>query len=219
MYITEYLSNDIKPGKINYSPNQLLEVIEENKLNHIPLFNGLHFIGNISEEDLIELSLEDKAEVDYSSYVENFFLSESSTLLEAIQMMYTNQTNVLPIINEQSKYLGIITESDIIKIFANFPFVSSQGISMLVSITEKDLSMTSISNIIESNNGKILGMMIVGNKEDSVYVLLKFSSSNLLTIGETFERYGYQVIQKFYNDEKQELLHSRYEQLLKYMNT
>lgn len=218
MYITEYLSNEIKPGKVSSSPSQLLEVVQENKLTHLPLFKGLDFVGNISEEDLIELSI-DNEKVDYTSYVENFYLSESSTLLDAIQMMYTNQANILPIINEQLRYVGCITETDIISTFANFPFVASQGVSMLVSIAEKDLSMTAISNIIEVNNGKILGMMIVGNKEDSVYVLLKFSSSNLLTIGETFERYGYQVIQKFYNDEKQELLQSRYAQLLKYMNT
>ena len=218
MYITEYLSNEIKPGKVNSSPSQLLEVVQENKLTHLPLFKGLDFVGNISEEDLIELSIDDK-KVDYTSYLESFYLSESSTLLDAIQMMYTNQANILPIINEQSRYVGFITEMDIINTFANFPFVAAQGVSMLVSIAEKDLSMTAISNIIEVNNGKILGMMIVGNKEDSVYVLLKFSSSNLLAIGETFERYGYQVIQKFYNDEKQELLQSRYAQLLKYMNT
>ena len=218
MYITEYLSNEIKPGKVISSPSQLLEVVQENKLTHLPLFKGLDFVGNISEEDLIELSIDDE-KVDYTSYLESFYLSESSTLLDAIQMMYTNQANILPIINEQSRYVGFITEMDIINTFANFPFVAAQGVSMLVSIAEKDLSMTAISNIIEVNNGKILGMMIVGNKEDSVYVLLKFSSSNLLTIGETFERYGYQVIQKFYNDEKQELLQSRYAQLLKYMNT
>ena len=218
MYITEYLSHEIKPGKVNSSPSQLLEVVQENKLTHLPLFKGLDFIGNISEEDLIELSIDDE-KVDYTSYLESFYLSESSTLLDAIQMMYTNQANILPIINEQSRYVGFITEMDIINTFANFPFVAAQGVSMLVSIAEKDLSMTAISNIIEVNNGKILGMMIVGNKEDSVYVLLKFSSSNLLAIGETFERYGYQVIQKFYNDEKQELLQSRYAQLLKYMNT
>ena len=218
MYITEYLSNEVKPGKVNSTPSQLLEVVHEYKLTHLPLFKGFGFVGNISEEDLAELAI-DNEKIDYSSYLENFFLSDSSTLLDAIQMMYTNQANILPIINEQSKYLGSITESDIIKTFANFPFVSGDGVSMLVSIVEKDLSMTAISNIVEANNGKILGMMIVGYKEDSVYVLVKFSSSNLLTIGETFERYGYQVIQKFYNDEKQELLQSRYAQLLKYMNT
>lgn len=218
MYITNYLTNEVKPGKINYSAKQLLDIVQENKLTHLPMFDGLNFVGNISEEDLIELSHEDN-EVEYSSYLENFFLSESSTLLEAVQMMYANQSNILPIINEQSRYVASITENDIIGAFASFPFVSSEGVSMLVSISEKDLSITGISNIIEGNNGKILGLMIVGNKEDRVYVLLKFSTSNLLAIGETFERYGYQVIQKFYNDEKQELLQNRYAQLLKYMNT
>ena len=102
MYITEYISNEIKPGKFGYSPNQLLEVVQENKLTHLPMFKGLDFIGNISEEDLIELSFENKT-VDYTSYLENFFLTDSSTLLDAIQIMDTNQADYLPMINEQSK--------------------------------------------------------------------------------------------------------------------
>ena len=46
MYITEYLSHEIKPGKVNSSPSQLLEVVQENKLTHLPLFKGLDFVGD-----------------------------------------------------------------------------------------------------------------------------------------------------------------------------
>ena len=58
MYITEYLSNEVKPGKVNSTPSQLLEVVHEYKLTHLPLFKGLDFVGNISEEDLAELAVD-----------------------------------------------------------------------------------------------------------------------------------------------------------------
>ena len=219
MYISAYLSKDVKPGKTSYSPQHLLQMSQEMKLSHLPIFKGLDFVGNIAEEELIELSFSDNHEELIYDYVEQFYMTEDQTLFEAIQLMYMNHANVLPVLNQDGKYVGCVTEQSILDGMAQFPFISEVGVSMLVSIASKDLSMSIISNIIESNNGKVYGILVVDEVDDRSNVLVKFSSSNLLAIGETFERYGYQVIQKFYNDEKQELLQSRYAQLVKYMNT
>ena len=219
MYVTAYLSKEIKPGKINYSPERLLQMVQEMKLTHLPIFDGLDFIGNIAEEDLVELTFGNQDQEILKDFTESFYLTEDHTLLDAIQMMYMNHTNVLPVITVHNKYIGCVTQQTILDAMAKFPFISELAVSMVVSIASKDLSMSVITNIIESNNGKVLGLVIAEEVEDQVSVLVRFSSSNLLSIGETFERYGYQVVQKFYNDEKQELLQSRYAQLLKYMNT
>jgi len=218
MYITTYLSNDVKPGKVNYSTEHLLQMVQEMKLTHLPIFDGLEFVGNIAEEDLVELTFsEDQNQI--TDFTENYFITEDQTIFDAIHLMYTNHTNVLTVLSRDHKYLGLVTEQSIIEALAKFPFISEIAVSMIVSIAAKDLSMSIITNIIESNNGKVLGLMIMDEVDEQAHVLVKFSSSNLLSIGETFERYGYQVIQKFYNDEKQELLQNRYAQLLKYMNT
>lgn len=219
MYVTAYLSKEVKPGKTTYSPQHLLQMTQEMKLTHLPIFKGLDFVGNIAEDELIELTFSEQNQELLYDYVEQFYLSEEQTIFEAIQLMYMNHTNVLPVLNQEGRYVGCVTEQSILDGMAQFPFVSELGVSMLVSIASKDLSMSIISSIIESNNGKLFGILVVGEEDDRTNVLVKFSSSNLLTIGENFERYGYQVIQKFYNDEKQELLQSRYAQLLKYMNT
>ena len=219
MYVTAYLSKEIKPGKINYSPERLLQMAQEMKLTHLPIFDGLDFVGNIAEEDLVELTFSEYDQDLIKDYTESFYLTEDHTLLDAIQMMYMNHTNVLPVITAHNKYIGCVTQQTILDAMAKFPFISELAVSMIVSIASKDLSMSVITNIIESNNGKVLGLVLADEVDDQVSVLVRFSSSNLLSIGETFERYGYQVVQKFYNDEKQELLQSRYAQLLKYMNT
>lgn len=218
MYITSYLSHELKPGKATYSAERLLQMVQEMKLTHLPIFDGLEFVGNIAEEDLVELTFSDQKE-SLSDFTENYFLTEEQTIFDAIQMMYTNHTNVLAVLSKEHQYLGLVNEQCIIEAMAKFPFIAEVAVSMIVSIAAKDLSMSVITNIIESNNGKVFGLMVIDESDDQVNVLVRFASSNLLSIGETFERYGYQVIQKFYNDEKQELLQNRYAQLLKYMNT
>jgi hypothetical protein len=47
--------------------------------------------------------------------------------------------------------------------------------------------------------------------------MLKISSENLSSIDETFERYGYKVVEKYYNDEKEELLKDRFVFFQKYL--
>jgi len=219
MYITTYISQEIKPGKVNYSPDRLLKMVKEMKLSHLPMFSGLDFIGNIAEEDLAELAFSENVAEDINDFTESFFISEDQTLFDAFQLMHINHTNILPVLSKELKYLGCVTEQNLVEALAKLPFIQELAVSMIVSIATKDLSISAISNIIEANNGKIFGLIVIEEQEDSTKVLVRFSSSNLLSIGETFERFGYQVIQKFYNDEKTELLQSRYAQLLKYMNT
>jgi CBS domain-containing protein len=218
MYITSYLSKEVKPGKVNFKIEKLLKMVREFKLTHLPLFNGLDFVGNITEEDLEELAKEASKE-DLANFSESFYLLEEHTIFDALQMMYLNHTNVLPILSKDYKYIGIVTEQSLVEALAKYPFVSEMAVSMVVSIASKDFSMSTISSIIESNNGKIYGIFVINQSDEKTEVLIRFNASSLVGIGEAFERYGYNVIQKFYNDEKQELLHSRYAQLLKYMNT
>lgn len=217
MYITSYLSKDVKPGKVSSKTEDLLQMVQDMKLTHLPLFKGLEFVGNIAAKDLIELQSE--VIEDYSIYTENFHLLEEQTVFDALQMMYLNHTNVLPVLSNDYNYVGLVTEQSLVEVLAKYPFVSETGFSIVVSIASKDLLMSTISSIIESNNGKIYGIFVIEELEERIEVLIRFYAPNLTIIGETFERYGFTVIQKFYNDEKQELLQHRYAQLLKYMNT
>lgn len=216
MFITSYISKDLKPGKVNFSIQELLDMIQEMKLTHLPLFKGFDFIGNISAEDLEEL-VEDSTNLE--DYVESFYLLEEQTIFEALQMMHLNETNILPVLSSDFKYVGLVSNQSLIDGMAKLPFVSEMAVTMIVSIGTKDLSMGTIANIIESNHGKIYALFIVNEFDDKTEVLIRFNAPNLVSIGETFGRYGFTVIQKNYTDEKQELLQSRYAQLLKYMNT
>ena len=77
--------------------------------------------------------------------------------------------------------------------------------------------MTEISKIVESNNLKFYGSFISYINEDIVQITMKISTGNLSSVDETFERYGYHVLHKFYNDEKEDLIKDRYQYFQKYL--
>ena len=53
--------------------------------------------------------------------------------------------------------------------------------------------------------------------EETIQIALKISSENLSSIDETFDRYNYIVVHKFYHNEKDDLLKDRFGFLQKYM--
>ena len=217
MYATEYLNKDFLVGKINQNPESLLILMKDQKLTHLPLFDGLTYIGNIAIDDVEDNDLSTKE--DYLDFTEKFYTTADNTILEVIKIMYRYQSNMMPVFDREEKYLGTILQEDILNYFATTPFIDDAGAEMLLSVPTVELSMTAVANIVESHNSKLLGSFLIDQNEDRTKLLIKVRSENILSIGETLERYGYQVIQKFYNDEKSELLSERYNQLLKYINS
>ncbi|WP_068596506.1 CBS domain-containing protein [Vaginella massiliensis] len=216
MYTTEYLNADFIPAKKKQGALEILQLLQDQKLTHIPVFDRMKFIGNIAEEDLLDMSYDDAS--DYENFAEKFYVSNAHTVLDAIKMMHQHHANMVPVLDSEEKYLGTILQSDVMDRIATTLFMEEAGAEMLLTIPTVDLSVAAIANIVESHNSKLLGVFILGQEEDRSKVLIKVRSENILSIGETLERYGYQVIQKYYNDEKTGLMTDRYNQLLKYIN-
>ena len=137
--------------------------------------------------------------------------------MDSIKLFHTFNSNVIPVISKEEKYLGYISCDDIFNEFSKYPLFSENGAILTVQTSGLHYSMSEISQIVESNNAKIYAIFISSVKEDSVEITLKISNENLSSIDETFERYGYTVVSKHYNDEKEELLKDRFGFFQKYL--
>ena len=94
--------------------------------------------------------------------------------------------------------------------FSKYPLFSENGAVLIVETATRNYSMTEIAKIVESNNGKFYGAFIYHMTEETIQIALKISSENLSSIDETFDRYNYIVVHKFYHNEKDDLLKDRF---------
>ncbi len=67
------------------------------------------------------------------------------------------------------------------------------------------------------NDSKLYGAMITSMSNQMIEVTLKVTLEHLSSVAETFERYGYSVKQKYYEDKKEKMLNERYKQFQRYM--
>ncbi|WP_374442121.1 CBS domain-containing protein [Epilithonimonas sp.] len=208
MFIKDYISKDYPAFAVRDSIEEASEVAKEFGYSHVFIVNKGNFLGCLSQS-FLEDSPEGKLD-SLNIHYERFAIMEDSSLLDSIKLFYTFNANVIPVISKEEKYLGYISCDDIFNEFSKYPLFSENGAILTIQTTGLHYSMTEISQIVESNNGKIYGTFINAIKEDSIEITLKISNENLSSIDETFERYGYAVVHKHYNDEKEELLKDRF---------
>ena len=107
---------------------------------------------------------------------------------------------------------------DVISALSVMPFIAEPGAIIIVEVSQKQYSISEIAKIAESNNARIIGLFVVSYQQDTIRIAIKLISESLASVGETFERFNYTVLHKFFNDEKEDMIKDRYEMLMKFLD-
>jgi len=215
--ITSYITNDYKAIDSQETIARVQEFFDELSFSHFPVIEEDVYIGSIAAED-IETFDHDKKVIDYKYTFEGFFARDSMIWLDVLEVFAKNHTNLIPVLDGNNKYVGYYEIVDIIKFFSDTPFLKEPGGIIVVKKAVLDYSMSQITQIIESNNGKLLGMFISEADVESVQVTVKISLGAMNEIIQTFRRYNYEIISEHQEDNYINNLKERSDYLDKYLN-
>lgn len=217
MEITNYITADFKPIDSQESIAVVRDFLGDFNFSHFPVTEDGIYIGSISAED-VETFEEQKKVTDYKYSLETFFIRTNALWLEVLEVFAKNHSNLIPILDENNKYVGYYELEDIIIFLNQTPFIKEQGAVVKVRKGILDYSMSQIAQIVESNNGKLLGVFISESDISSVEVTIKISSGAINEIIQTFRRYNYEIISEHHEDSYIANLKERSDYLDKYLN-
>lgn len=218
MKLTEFIINDIKPLSSQHKISELQLLFNELTLSHIPIKDDNNaYKGSFSATDA-QCFESDKTLDHYYYAIEAFFVRNTTLLLDVLEAFAVNSTNIMPVLNEQNEYLGYYELNDIINLFGESPFFAEPGGVLVVEKGIHDYSFSELSQIVESNNGKLLGAFISKMTSDLVQITLKISATGLNEIIQTFRRYSYKIASGHQEDSYIENLKERSDYLKKYLN-
>lgn len=212
-----YILNEFKAFTLQSKIAEVKALFNETTYSHFPIVKNNQLIGLISETDAQGIDDEGILE-DYYDLSNLFFSLESTNLLEILKVFASYETNLIPVINPQNEYLGYYDLIDILHVYKDTPFLNNEGVIVLLEKEIRDYSFSEISQIVESNNGKILGLFISGSNATTVKITLKFSSQEVNEIIQSFRRYNYNVLSNLKEDFYLEDLKERTNYLHKYLN-
>jgi predicted transcriptional regulator len=215
--ITNYITNDFRAIDSQETIASVQDFFADLNFSHFPILENGIFIGSIASDD-VETFDTDKKAIDYKYTLERFFARKSMMWLDVLEVFAKNHTNTVPVIDENNIYVGYYEIEDIMKFFQETPFLKEQGGIIIVQKGLLDYSMGQVAQIVESNNGKILGCFVSEADLENVQITVKIGVGPMNEIIQTFRRYNYEIISEHQEDAYINSLKERSDYLDKYLN-
>lgn len=210
---------DIPSLSVEQTGRDAFHLLSDYHVKHLPVVDNGLFVGLLSEEDIFNHKLYDSiASYDLSS-VRQFAVRESEHIFEVMRLMGDNRLTVIPVVDDEGAYQGLITQNDLLRYFANVSSFSEPGAVLVLGMSRRDYSLTTIARIVEEEDVKILTVLVNSAPDpDDVEVTLKLNRHELGRAVASLERHGYEVRETFSEIENADGMKERYESLMNYLS-
>jgi CBS domain-containing protein len=215
--LSDYINNDFKPIESSESVVEVQSFFEEINYSHFPIADNGVYLGCVAAEDVETFETEKKL-ADYRYAFEGFFVRTTMSWLDALEVFARNNANIVPILDDNNKYVGYYEINDVVKFLNGTPFLKELGGIIIVEKNIAEYSMSQITQIVESNNGKLLGLFVSEATNDKIQITIKITMGSMNEIIQTFRRYNYEIVSEHHEDNYLNSLKERSEYLDKYLN-
>ena len=221
MLARELISDVVTALKTSDTGTAALSWMEVFRVKHLPIVNQRDFLGLISDADIYDLNDPDEPVGNHELSLQKPYVREEQHIYEVIELMSRMELTLVPVLNEEKHYLGVITQEDLTRKFAHLSAMQQPGGIIELEMNQHDYSLSQISQIVESNNGRILSLYVASSEDNArLRVTLKINLTDMTSILETLDRYSYRVVSSHMDSEDlNEFYQERFDVLLKYLNT
>jgi CBS domain-containing protein len=221
MVAKDLISYDIAPVKTSETGLEALNWMVFYKISHLPIVNNKKLLGLISEDDIYDLNDPEEPIGNHRLSLFRPFVYPNQHPYEVLEIASRLRLTVVPVISEDSEYMGMIKMVDLMHFFARLSAIEKSGGIIVLEMHVNDYSLSEIAQIVESNDARILSSYVETHPNSvRMEVTLKINIADLSSIIQTFNRFDYEVKASFTEVDKQEdLMNSRFDHLMRYLNT
>ncbi len=220
MIAKDLISDVVSPLFTSDTGNTALSWMEIHKISHLPIVNNKQFLGLISESDIFDLNSPDTPIGDHKLSLFSPYVFDDDHIYTVIALVNKLKLSIIPVLDHDNNYLGVITLQDLVHHFANLINAKQPGGIIILEINVHDYSLSQISQIVEGNDAKILSVYLHTNPDTTkLEVILKLNVIDLSAIIQTFIRYEYSIKASYQEEsEMNNLYKNRYDSFLRYLN-
>jgi CBS domain-containing protein len=218
MLARQLISEEILPLLLTDTVSEALHRMDEYKVSHFPVIQDGCFVGLLFEKELIDLPDYHQIIPSENAHFEDLYVESDQLIYHVLSLAVKQKLSLIPVLDAEKRYQGSILPSDLLIFFSQSLSADSPGGVIVLEVSESDYSLTEIANIVESNDAKVLHVLLNNKANNSrLQVIVKVNAMNIGAILKTFERYNYTVDAFFGQDISQEDLKEHYESLMNYL--
>ncbi len=219
MLTTELINNNIPRLQLDDSVAKALQLINDYRVTHLPVVSEENYLGLVSEDDLLDVE-EPKLGIQIlqAGFIKAF-VKENEHFLNAVSFSNSYESSVVPVVNEENDFTGVITLTDLLKALGDFSGASEIGGIIVMEMERSQFAISEISRIVESNDATILHLNTTVHAATGLLtVTLHLNKKEIASIVSSFERYEYDVIYYFGDEKFENEIHSNYRHLMNYLD-
>ncbi|MBM3421300.1 MAG: CBS domain-containing protein [Bacteroidetes bacterium] len=220
MVAKDLISEVIPSLKTSDTGQTALNWMEIFRISHLPIVNNQDFLGLISDVDIYDINQPDEPIGNHPLTLFKPYVDLETHIFDVIGIASKMNLSVVPVLDEKMHFKGVILVSDIVGYLARISGLDLPGGIIVLDVLERDYSLAQISQIVESNNARVLSSYITSISESTrLQITLKVNTTSLSSIIRTFERYGYEVKTWLTEDESLNRFYSdRFDMFMKYLD-
>ena len=134
-------------GVLAFNDLQALGIMAEFYVKHLPIVNNTQLLGLVSEDDLLHHDPEEPVGAMALS-LSRPYVHSNDHFYEVLRMMALHHLSVIPVIDEDDNYLGIITLEDLLQHFARMGGFAEPGSIIVVEISKRGYSLAEIARAV-----------------------------------------------------------------------
>ncbi len=218
MIAKELISKTIDSLRTSDTGEETITMMSIYHVKHLPIVNNEQLLGLISEEEILGKDMKE-AIGSYRLSMIKPYVQKNDHLFEVMKIMAQYKLSVIPVVDEDNIYLGLITQEDLISYFA-VSFSFAEAGSIIVIETDKiNYSLSEISRIVEGEGATILASFLTRMSDSTkVQITIKTNQMSVGRIVATLERFDYHIHGAFTEDDYENILKDRYDSLMSYLN-
>jgi acetoin utilization protein AcuB len=220
MLAKDLISDVIPALRTSDSGQKALYWMDIFRISHLPIVNNEDFLGLISDKDIYDYNMAEEPIGNHTLSLFSPYVTEDQHVYEVIELASRLSLSIIPVLSNNNHYKGVITQNDLIHYFADFSALKEPGAIIILEMSIHDYSLSQISQIVESNDAKILSLYISSHSSSTrLELTLKINRSDLTSIIQTFTRYNYTIQSTFMDhDDMDSLYENRYDMFMKYLS-
>lgn len=197
MLVGEVLNKKIHVLTLDDSLEKAERKMDELGVNTLPIINETtnELVGQINcdnfrvaankEQTLSSLELEKPTAIFNNQHI-----------FQAVRIMLENEIDLLPVVDNQSSFLGIIQKKQLLGLLVKMLNLTGYGSVITVALRPHDFTISEIVQLIETEGAKIMGITVElpDSEHESYEISIKLNLEDASRVAAALRRFGYTIL-------------------------
>jgi len=173
MLVKNWMSKKVITIDENDSMQDAINLIKQNKINMLPVMKKDKLVGIVTDRDLKKASASDATTLDVHELlyliskikIKDIMSKKPLTVLfnftieETASLLLENNISGAPVVDNDKKIVGIITQADIFKVIISLTGIAKKGIHFGLKVKDLPGSIKEVADIIRNYGGRMASIL------------------------------------------------------------